>query len=87
MFAAGWRGQPWSQTGHLKKPQPDNAEFGINRTPESCLGILNGIYNDGVSFHDIACYHKKPVICEDSKVLLDYARAVSARDNLGLTIE
>lgn len=83
----GWDTQPWSQTGHTKEPQPDNAEYDINQTSESCLGLLNNIYKDGVSWHDIACYHKKPVFCEDSAVLLNYARAISQRDNLQLTIE
>ena len=86
-MSAGWSEQPWSQTGHLKKPQPDNAEFTINRTTEPCLGLLNGIYKDGVTWHDIACYHRKPVFCEDNETLLQYARAVSQRDNLGLTID
>ena len=84
--SAGWDEQPWSQTGHLKKPQPDNAEFTINRTTEPCLGLLNGIYKDGITWHDIACYHRKPVFCEDNSALLQYARAVSQRDNLRLTI-
>ena len=26
-----WDYKPWSSTGHLKKDQPDNAEFGINK--------------------------------------------------------
>lgn len=67
-------------------PQPDNAEFKINKTPESCLGVLNNIYEDGVTWHDIACYHEKPVLCEDSDSLLNFARAVNERDNLGLKI-
>ncbi|XP_037076390.1 uncharacterized protein LOC119097464 [Pollicipes pollicipes] len=83
----GWSEQPWSPTGHLKKPQPDNAEFGINQTAEPCLGLLNGIYDDGIKWHDIACYHTKPVFCEDNPDLLNYARAVNTRDKLGLVIE
>lgn len=31
----GWRENPWSQTGYKKVPQPDNAEFDINRKPVS----------------------------------------------------
>ena len=67
-----WNYQPWSQTGHTKVPQPDNAEFDINQTPESCMGVLNNIYQDGIKWHDIACYHKKPYICEDSDLLIRY---------------
>ena len=38
-------------------------------------GILNDIYQDGVVWHDIACYHTKPYVCEDSDQLLDFVRA------------
>jgi hypothetical protein len=68
----GWSAQPWSRTGHFKRPQPDNAEFEINETTEACLGFLNNIYKDGLQWHDIACYHTKAVICEDSPPLLKY---------------
>lgn len=76
----GWGYQPWSPTGHKTKiqgksvAQPDNAEFDINESVEACMGILNDIYEDGVKWHDIACYHTKPFICEDSEQLLDYVR-------------
>ena len=30
-FSYRWDYKPWSTTGHLKKDQPDNAEFGINK--------------------------------------------------------
>ncbi|KAK8731708.1 hypothetical protein OTU49_007435, partial [Cherax quadricarinatus] len=73
----GWSYQPWSQTGHTGVPQPDNAEFDINQTSESCLGVLNNIYKDGIKWHDIACYHPKPFVCEDSDVLLEYVRATN----------
>ncbi len=73
--------QPWSFTGHKTHleghdvPQPDNAEFDINESVEACMGILNDIYEDGVKWHDIACYHTKPYVCEDSDQLLDYVAA------------
>ena len=35
-------------SGHLKIPQPDNAEEDINGSKESCLGLLNNIYEDGI---------------------------------------
>jgi len=51
------RGQhPWSFTGRTG-PQPDGGE--------RCLAILNNTYRDGVKFHDVACHHRKPVICEE----------------------
>ena len=39
------------------------------------MGILNDIYQDGIKWHDIACYHTKPYVCEDSDQLLDFVRA------------
>lgn len=68
----GFSYNPWSQTGHKKIPQPDNAEYDINQTTESCLSVLNNVYNDGIQWHDVACYHEKPFICEDSDELLNY---------------
>merc|ERR1711973_543143 len=70
----GWSYQPWSPTGHFKRSQPDNAEFSINNTTEACLGVLNNVYKDGIQWHDIACYHTKAVICEDSPTLLNFVR-------------
>lgn len=49
----GFSYNPWSQTGHKKVPQPDNAEFDINQTSESCLSVLNNVYNDGIAWHDV----------------------------------
>ncbi|XP_069162180.1 uncharacterized protein [Procambarus clarkii] len=49
----------WSHTGGFGRPQPDNREGN-----ESCLAILNNVYGDGVKWHDVACRHPKPVICE-----------------------
>jgi len=74
---AKWEFQPWSPTGHTKDPQPDNAEYDINKSSESCLGLLNNIYQDGVKWHDIACYHKKPFLCEDNDALLKYVKATN----------
>jgi len=73
----GWGYNPWSQTGHKKVPQPDNAEYDINQTSESCLSVLNNVYNDGIAWHDVACYHEKPFVCEDSDELLNYVAATN----------
>merc|ERR1712013_700708 len=52
----------WSNSGGAGGPQPDNREGN-----EFCLAVLNNFYdNEGIAFHDIACYHRKPVICEAS---------------------
>ena len=51
----------WSRTGANGYPQPDNREGN-----EYCLAVLNNHYkyNDGIRWHDIACHHRKPFICE-----------------------
>ena len=60
--------------------QPDNAEYLLNPsgvTVEACLSINNDWYHDGIAWHDAACYHKKPFICEDSDNLMRRARNLS----------
>ncbi|OXA63788.1 L-selectin [Folsomia candida] len=60
----------WSHTGGAGIPQPDNREntpglAGFRRgNEESCLSILNNFYGDGLKWHDVACYHVKPFVCE-----------------------
>merc|ERR1712098_1015379 len=51
----------WPQTGGANRPQPDNRVG-----DEFCVAVLNNFYDDGVTFHDVGCRHKKPVICEAS---------------------
>ena len=34
---------------------------------EACLAVLDGLYGDGLTWHDIACHHIKPVVCERRK--------------------
>ncbi|KAJ8876000.1 hypothetical protein PR048_023908 [Dryococelus australis] len=47
----------------------------ITGNDESCLAILNNFYNDGVKWHDVACHHVKPFVCEDSDELLNFVRS------------
>merc|ERR1712226_1728355 len=58
----------WSNTGGWEpepRPQPDNRqELLEGGEPETCLGILNNFYADGIKWHDVACHHKKPTICQ-----------------------
>jgi len=59
----------WSHTGGGRAAQPDNREntpgdFGFTGRDESCLSILNNFYNDGIRWHDVACHHVKPFVCE-----------------------
>jgi len=63
----------WSHTGGLRKAQPDNREEKQGGKDEACIGILNDVYKDGIKWHDIECRHKKPIICQESQELLDFA--------------
>ena len=81
-----WPQNPWSPTGYFGQfftrtgvqPQPDDAEFRLNgKIHEACLSVNNDWYNDGLRFHDSACFIKMPFICEDSAPLLRKARALS----------
>ncbi|XP_069165410.1 L-selectin-like, partial [Procambarus clarkii] len=60
----------WSHTGGNGQPQPDNREG-----HEDCLAVMNNFYNDGIKWHDIACYHDKPVICETSVLPSPYSNS------------
>ncbi|XP_071536182.1 uncharacterized protein [Panulirus ornatus] len=58
----------WGQTGAQGLPQPDN-----NEGEEYCLAYLNRFYDyDGITWHDIACHHLKPVICERPRTYRPY---------------
>lgn len=67
----------WSNTGALRRPQPDNREKHEGGYSESCLAVLNNHYNDGIKWHDVACHHIKSFVCEDSPNLLTYARSIN----------
>ena len=48
-----------------KLPQPDNRNHDQDGAEdEICLAVLNNFYNDNIKWHDVACHHKKPTICE-----------------------
>ena len=64
----------WSHTGGYGRAQPDNREA-EQGNDESCLSILNNFYGDGLKWHDVACHHLKPFVCEDSDELLNFVRS------------
>jgi len=35
---------------------------------EACLAVLNNRYKDGVQWHDMPCYFRSKIICEDSEL-------------------
>ena len=41
------------------------------------MAVHNDWYDDGITWHDVACYHKKPFVCEDSEALMRKARQLS----------
>jgi len=56
----------WSHTGGAGRPQPDNREqVQQGGEEEACMAVLNNFYGDGIRWHDVACHHEKPIICED----------------------
>jgi hypothetical protein len=59
----------WSGTGGARKAQPDSREG-----EEACLAVLNNFYGDGIKWHDVACHHEKPIVCEDVEGHLQFAR-------------
>lgn len=71
--SGAWNGD-WSLTGGSGQAQPDNREFSENGNDEACIAVLNNFYNDGVKWHDVACNHVKPWVCEDSEELLRFAK-------------
>ena len=57
------------------RPQPDNREqVQQNGGEEACLAVLNNFYGDGIKWHDVACHHEKPIVCEDVEGHLAFAR-------------
>ena len=67
-------------SGQQTVGQPDNAEYLLKPsqvTVEACLAVHNDWYDDGISWHDVACYHKKPFVCEDSDTLMEFAKQTS----------
>ena len=55
--------------------QPDNREATQQGgEEEACMAVLNNFYGDGIKWHDVACHHEKPIVCEDVQGHLAFAR-------------
>ena len=54
--------------------QPDNREGREGGEEEACLAVLNNFYGDGIKWHDVACGHEKPIVCEDVEGHIQFAR-------------
>ena len=84
----GWSANPWGTTGIFTQvnqqadpdtspvPQPDNGEQRLRLLEgreEACLALATGLWQEETVWNDIACYHPKEWICEDSDSLLTEA--------------
>ena len=47
---------------------------------EACLAVLNNRYKDGIQWHDVPCYFRSRVICEDSELQMERVRKESGVD-------
>ena len=57
------------------RKQPDNREQEQQGgEQEACMAVLNNFYGDGIKWHDVACHHEKPIVCEDTEGHLNFAR-------------
>ena len=45
----------------------------IAKVPPPAKALTRITLQDGIKWHDIECRHKKPIICQESQELLDYA--------------
>ena len=63
----------WSASGGLGDRQPDNRELRQGGKDEGCIAVLNNFYEDGITWHDVECSHRKPVVCEEIPNLVAYA--------------
>jgi len=67
---------------------PISTEFDIGITieglqefhDEACLAVLNNKYNDGISWHDVACHFRSVIVCEDSDQLIELVKGQDATD-------
>jgi hypothetical protein len=63
--------------------QPDNREQILEGgETESCMAVLNNFYGDGIKWHDVACKHEKPIICEDVEGHIEFARQTFPNINI-----
>ena len=45
----------------------------IAKVSPTAMALTRVVLQDGIKWHDIECRHKKPIICQESQELLDYA--------------
>jgi len=47
---------------------------------EACLVVYNNKYNDGVQWHDVPCFTRARIICEDSELQMERIKSESGVD-------
>ena len=47
---------------------------------EACMVVYNNKYNDGVQWHDVACFTRARIICEDSELQMKRVKAETGLD-------
>lgn len=47
---------------------------------EACLAVLNNKYDDGIQWHDVACYYRSKIICEDSDIQMERVKKETNTD-------
>ena len=47
---------------------------------EACLAVLNNKYRDGIQWHDVPCYFRSKIICEDSELQMERVRKENGVD-------
>jgi len=88
----GEKGEPQPDNYEGIKEGPINAENNIGITieglqefhDEACLAVLNNKYNDGISWHDVACHYRSVIICEDSDQLINL---IASQEGVDVTDE
>jgi len=47
---------------------------------EACLAVLNNKYKDGIQWHDVPCYFRSKIICEDSELQMERIKKTKGVD-------
>ena len=47
---------------------------------EACLVVFNNKYQDGVQWHDTACFTRARIICEDSELQMKRVKSETGLD-------
>lgn len=84
----GESGAPQPDNYEGLKEGPIDTEFDIGVTieglqefhDEACLAMLNQKYNDGRTWHDVACHFRSVIVCEDSDQLIALAQSQNGVD-------